>query len=91
MPAVRLKGVDHSTSVVRGVGILTASDPSGRLHGYQMSPGLHVRGDNVGKPEISRGTLAFRGGLGILRGFCYTLLVKIAAVIEIGRCKGAAT
>jgi hypothetical protein len=63
----------QSISVVRGVGILTASDPSGRLQDYQMSPGLHVRGDNVGKPEVNRGALVFGGGLGILRGFCYTL------------------
>jgi hypothetical protein len=28
----------------------------------------------VGKPEVNRGTLPFRGGLRILRGFCYTLL-----------------
>jgi len=28
----------------------------------------------VVKPEVNRGTLAFRGGMRILREFCYTLL-----------------
>jgi hypothetical protein len=29
----------------------------------------------VGNPEVIRGALAFSGGLRVLRGFCYTLLV----------------
>jgi hypothetical protein len=30
------------------------------------------------KPELNRSTLALKGGLRILRGFCYTLLFAVA-------------
>jgi hypothetical protein len=42
-------------------------------------PSVMVQENNsrfVGKAEVNRGTLALRGGLRILRGFCYMLLVS---------------
>jgi len=32
----------------------------------------------VGKPEVNRDTMAFRGGLRVLTGFCYTLFFLVS-------------